>query len=228
MRTEVMYRPSFALVRVDLEVGESLRAESGAMVAMSPSVDLQSRMEGGILAGLGRSVLGGESMFQSTFTAVGAPGEVLLAPSLPGDIFAVSMQDQVFMVQAGSWLAGSTSLELDTRFAGLRGFMSGEGAFMVRVSGTGLLLLSSYGAIHKIILDPGESYVVDTGHIVAFEGSIRYEVQQAARGLLGSMTSGEGLVCRYTGPGEIYIQSRNLRSLALALGPLLPRQRGHS
>lgn len=225
MQYRVLYRPSFALAHVQLDADEQIRAEAGAMVGMSANLDLQSKMEGGLLGALGRAMLAGESMFQSTYTARGAPGEILLAPSTPGDIMAVELNNQTFIVQGGSYLAGSTALKIETRFAGLGQMIGGEGAFMIRVSGTGLLLLSSYGAIHKVVLAPNEPYIVDSGHIVAFEASVRYELTKAARGLLNSVTSGEGLVLRYTGPGEIYIQTRNLAAFVGAITPFLP-QRG--
>ncbi len=222
MQHRILYRPSFALAHVELAAGESLRTESGAMVGMSANLHLESKMQGGLLASLGRAMLAGESLFQSTYTAQGGPGEILLAPSTPGDILGVEMVGQTFLIQSGSWLAGSTSLSIETKFAGMQ-MLGGEGAFLVKVSGTGTLLLSSYGAIHKVVLAPGEQYVVDSGHIVAFEASVRYEMTKAAKGLLSTVTSGEGLVFKYTGPGEIYLQSRNLKGFVDAISPLLPK-----
>jgi uncharacterized protein (TIGR00266 family) len=219
----VLYRPSFAVARVLLDAGESIRTESGAMVGMSSNLKLESKMEGGFLKSLARSALAGESMFQSTYTAQGGPGEILLAPATPGDVMGVELADTSFLIQSGSWLAGSTGLSIETRFAGARAMLSGEGAFMVKVSGSGLLLLSSYGAIHKIVLDAGETYVVDSGHIVAFQAGITYTLEKAAKGFLASVTSGEGVVCRYTGPGEVYLQTRNLEAFAQSLIPFLPK-----
>jgi uncharacterized protein (TIGR00266 family) len=218
----ILDRPSFALAHVELAAGESIRTESGAMVGMSPHLQLESKMQGGLLASLGRAMLAGESLFQSTYTAQGAPGEILLAPSTPGDILGVELVNQTFLIQAGSWLAGSTALTVETKFAGMQ-MLGGEGAFLVKVSGSGTLLLSSYGAIHKIVLAAGESYVVDSGHIVAFDAAVRYEATKAAKGLLSTVTSGEGLVFKYTGPGEIYLQSRNLRAFVDTIQPLLPK-----
>ncbi len=223
MQYQVLYRPSFAVARVELEADETLRAEPGAMVSMSAHLKLESKMEGGLLSALGRSMLGGESMFQSTYTAVGKAGEILLAPSAPGDVMAVQLQNQTFIVQGGSYLAGSTTLVMDTKFGGVKSFFSGEGAFMLRIQGTGLLLLSSFGAIHKVVLAEGEEYIVDTGHIVAFESSVSFELQKAAKGFFASVTSGEGVVCRYRGPGEIYIQTRNLSAFVAAISPLMPK-----
>lgn len=223
MQHQVLYRPSFALAHVQLDAGEALRTESGAMVGMSANLKLESKMEGGLFKALGRSMLSGESFFQSTYTAEGAPGEILLAPATPGDILGVQLQNQTYMVQKGSYLAGSTNLNIETKFAGLGSVVAGEGAFMVRISGTGLLLLSSYGAIHKVVLAEGETYIVDSGHIVAFDANVRFTLDKAAKGLLSSVTSGEGLVCRYTGPGDIYLQTRNLGAFVNAISPLLPK-----
>jgi uncharacterized protein (TIGR00266 family) len=223
MQYKVLYRPSFAVAHVQLDANEQIRTEAGAMVGMSSNLDLESKMEGGLLSALGRAVLAGESMFQSTYTARGTPGEILLAPSTPGDIMGIELADQAFLVQGGSWLAGSPSLKIETKFAGMGPLVGGEGAFMIRVSGTGTLLVSSYGAIHKIVLAAGETYVVDSGHIVAFDANVRFELSRAAKGFLASMTSGEGIVCRYTGPGEIYLQTRNLKAFVDVITPMLPR-----
>jgi len=223
VKHQILYRPSFAVAHVELDAEEAIRTESGAMVGMSSNLNLQSKMEGGLFKALGRAMLAGESMFQSTYTAQGGPGEILLAPSTPGDILGVELNNQSFMVQAGSYLAGSTALNIETKFAGMGSLIGGEEAFMVRVTGTGTLLLSSYGAIHKIVLDPGEVYVVDSGHIVAFESSVKFELSKAAKGLLATVTSGEGIVCRYTGPGEIYLQTRNLRAFVDSIVPMLPK-----
>lgn len=223
MQYRVLYRPSFALCQVQLDANEQIRAESGAMVAMSPNLHLESKVQGGLLAGLARSMLAGESMFQSTYTAQGGPGEILLAPGTPGDIMGVELQNQAFMVQKGSYLAGATSLQIETKFSGMGGIVGGEGAFMAKVSGTGLLLLSSYGAIHKVTLAPGEQYVVDTGHIVAFDARVTFNLQKAASGLMASVTSGEGLVARYTGPGDIYIQTRQLGAFVQQISGMLPK-----
>lgn len=223
MQYQVLYRPSFAVARVELDAGEVIRAEPGAMVSMSPHLKLESKMQGGLLSALGRSMLGGESMFQSTYTAEGKPGEILLAPSTPGDIMGVTLSDQSYFVQGGSYLAGSTALQMDTKFGGLKTFFAGEGAFMLKLSGTGLLLLSSFGAIHKIVLAEGEDYIVDTGHIVAFEASVKFDLQRAAKGLFANVTSGEGVVCKYHGPGEIYIQTRNLSAFVSAISPMIPK-----
>ena len=221
---EIKHPGSFALAIVQLQAEQTINAEAGAMVSMSANVDLYSQMKGGVFGALKRAV-GGESAFVSTFTAKGGPGEVTLAPGSPGDIVGIEMNNQVFKVQGSSYLAGDTSLVVDTKFGGAKSFFGGEGLFVLQVSGTGLLLVSSFGAIHRKVLRQGEQYVVDTGHLVAWEGHLQYSLRKAAKsGFFRSMMSGEGLVAEFTGPGEILIQTRNLAAFAGMLKPYFPSQ----
>jgi uncharacterized protein (TIGR00266 family) len=194
------------------------------MVSMSGNVELQSQMKGGLMGALKRAV-GGESAFVSTFTARGGPGEVSFAPGAPGDIAAIEMNNQIFYVQSSSYLAGDTSLVIDTRWGGAKSFFGGEGLFVLQVQGSGLLLVSSFGSIHRKKLNYGERYVVDTGHLVAWEGHMQYELRKAAAsGWFRSMLSGEGIVAEFMGPGEILIQTRNLAAFAGILKPFFPTQ----
>lgn len=196
------------------------------MVSMSANVELYSEMKGGVFGALKRAV-GGESAFVSTFTAKGGPGEVTFAPGAPGDIAGIEMQGQTFMVQSSSYLAGDMSLQVDTKFGGAKSFFGGEGLFVLQISGTGLLLVSSFGAIHRRTLRPGEVYVVDTGHLVAWEGHMQYNLRKAAKsGFFRSLLSGEGLVAEFQGPGELLIQTRNLAAFAGLLKPFFPSQGG--
>ena len=222
---EILHQPSFALAVVQLAAEQSIQAEAGAMVSMSANVELQSQMKGGLMGALKRAV-GGESAFVSTFTARGGPGEVTFAPGSPGDIAAVELSNQMFYVQSSSYLAGDASLVVDTRWGGAKSFFGGEGLFVLQVSGTGLLLLSSFGAIHRKRLAAGERYVVDTGHLVAWEGTTQYTLRKAASGFFRSMVSGEGVVSEFTGPGELLIQTRNLAAFAGLLKPFFPTQGG--
>lgn len=223
----IEYQGAFALAVVNLQPEQSISAEAGAMVSMSANIDLQSEMKGGIFGALKRAV-GGESAFVSTFTARGGAGEVTFAPGAPGDVAGIEMQNQTFMVQSSSYLAGDTSLVVDTKFGGAKSFFGGEGLFVLQVSGAGLLLVSSFGAIHRKTLRQGERYVVDTGHLVAWEGHMQYNLRKAASGFFKSFLSGEGMVAEFSGPGEILIQTRNLAAFAGLLKPFFPSQGGGS
>jgi uncharacterized protein (TIGR00266 family) len=222
---QIEHQPAFSLAVLKLQPEQSIMAEAGAMVSMSANVELQSQMKGGLLGALKRAA-GGESAFVSTFTARGGPGEVTLAPGAPGDIAAIEMHNQTFFVQSSSYLAGDASLVVDTKWGGAKSFFGGEGLFVLMVQGTGLLLVSSFGAIHRKTLAPGERYVVDTGHLVAWEGTTQYTLRKAAAGFFRSMVSGEGIVAEFTGPGELLIQTRNLAALAGLLKPFFPSQSG--
>ncbi|MCA1634128.1 MAG: TIGR00266 family protein [Acidobacteria bacterium] len=222
---EVLHQPSFALAVVKLQPEQSIQAEAGAMVSMSANIELQSQMKGGLVGALKRAV-GGESAFVSTFTARGGPGEVTLAPGGPGDIAALEMGNQNFFVQSSSYLAGDVGLNVDTRWGGAKSFFGGEGLFVLQVSGTGVLLVSSFGAIHRKRLVPGERYVVDTGHLVAWEGTTQYTLRKAASGFFRTLVSGEGVVAEFSGPGEILIQTRNLAAFAGLMKPFFPTQGG--
>jgi uncharacterized protein (TIGR00266 family) len=220
---EILHQPSYALAVVQLQAEQSILAEAGAMVSMSANVELQSQMKGGLMGALKRAV-GGESAFVSTFTARGGPGEVTLAPGGPGDIAAIEMRNQQFFVQSSSYLAGDANLVVDTKWGGAKTFFGGEGLFVLSVTGAGLLLVSSFGAIHRKRLQAGERYVVDTGHLVAWEGTTQYTLRKAAAGFFRSMVSGEGVVAEFTGPGELLIQTRNLAAFAGMLKPFFPTQ----
>lgn len=211
MRTEVLYPGAFPMARVELTAGESIKAESGAMVASSPTIDIESKMEGGFLGALSRKFLTGEKFFFQTLRASRGPGEVLLAPTVPGEIVMLELDGvNEYMVQKDGFLAGAEAIKLDSQMQSLsRGLLGGEGFFILKVSGKGTLLLNSFGAIHKIELKPDQEYIVDNSHLVAWSGTTSYNIERAASGWVASFTSGEGFVCRFRGPGVVYIQSRN-------------------
>ena len=226
MRHEVKYQPSYALALVTLDPGESIQAEAGAMVSMSSTIEMETSARGGVLSGLRRSVLGGESFFINTFHAQ-ETGEVTLAPALPGDIVALELTGgTTLLVQSGSFLAATEGVEVDTKWGGGKSFFSSEGLFLLRCTGQGTIWLSSYGAIHPIDLGVGEPYVVDTGHMVAFDDSVQYDVGRSG-GWKQTLFSGEGLVVKLTGPGRFYMQTRSEDSFLSWLLPKIPKQGGN-
>jgi uncharacterized protein (TIGR00266 family) len=219
MNFEVKYGPAYALGRVSMESGEAIQAVTGAMVSMSDGITIGTEMKGGLISGLKRSVLGGESMFINTFTA-DQPGEVTVAPPLPGDVFTIEL-DKTLMLQSGSLLAATTGIDFDTKWGGAKTFFSREGLFLLRCSGSGTVLASSYGAIEERTLDAGESYTLDSGHVVGFEEGVEYEVKKSG-GWKTTMLGGEGLVAKLTGPGRVYMQTRNPQEFLDWLIPQLP------
>lgn len=223
MQHNIVYRPSYSLLQLIMDPGESIRAEAGAMVSMTPNMQIQTQARGGVLGGLKRAVLGGESFFMNTFTCQGGAGEMTLAPNLAGDMMHVPLGGGAILVQSGSYVCSNGTIEVDTSWGGAKSFFSGEGLFLLKCAGHGDLFLSSYGAIHMVDLQPGQQYLVDTGHMVAFEESVSYKVQ-AVGGFKSTVFSGEGLVCNFTGPGRLYLQSRSMDAFLKYLIPRLPKR----
>jgi len=209
MQHQILFQPLYALLRVFREQGETVRAESGAMVSMSDTITVEAKMQGGLLSSLKRSVLGGESLFLSTFRAENGPGEVTFAPTLPGDIIELDLNGDGWYAQNGAYLASTEGITIDTKFGGLKTLLGGEGAFLLKLIGSGKLFLSSYGGIYTVDLQPDQRYVVDTGHMVAFTDSTNYTLKKAAKSWKSTLFSGEGLVFEFTGPGRVLIQTRN-------------------
>ncbi len=225
MEISIKYQPSYSLAIISLGSGESIQAESGAMVSMSPNVAVETGMKGGMLGAVARKVLGGESLFANTFTAEGAPGELTLAPSLPGDLSTVTMNRETMYIQSGSFLASDPTVDLDLKWGGARTFFGSEGLFLLKASGSGPLLLSSYGAIHRVEVTPQTPYICDTGHIVAFTEGLSFDVRKVG-GWKSTLLSGEGLVCHFQGSGTLYLQTRSTQAFLAWLLPRLPTGRG--
>ena len=225
MQTKVEFDPSYSLLTIELAPGESIKAETGAMVAQA-GVALKTGMSGGGLFGGIRRMMGGESFFVNTFTGEGSGGWVSLAPPSPGDIGSFELvPGQNLFIQGSSFLACTENVETDTKFQGFRGFFSGESLFFIRAyaeSGTGTVYYNSYGAIKQVAVTPDQELVVDTGHLVAFSDDVEYSIGKV--GGIGSLIAGgEGLVMKFRGNGHVWVQSRNLASLADKLTPFLPK-----
>lgn len=224
MTYEILYPEAFPVVECHLERGESLKAESDAMIAMSDTMDVEGRMDGGILAGLARKVLSGESMFFQELTARRGPGTVLFGHSLPGGILDVELDGSYGLtIQKDGFLACTHGIDISTKAQNLsRGLLSGEGFFVLNATGRGTLFVSSYGVIHPINLARGEEYIIDNGHLVAWPDYMDYKMEKASSGWISSLTSGEGLVCRFKGPGVVLIQTRNPSSFESWIRSIVP------
>jgi uncharacterized protein (TIGR00266 family) len=157
MKHEILDAPDFGLLELTLEQGEKVVAESGAMVAMGPSIAVETKMRGGLLAAAKRKLLGGESLFQNTFTARSAGQKLYLAPPIEGDLLVRELaRGETFFLQSGNYLAHvGDELVLDTQWGGVRSFFGGIGFFMLKVVGPGTLFYASYGAIHEVKVAAG-------------------------------------------------------------------------
>lgn len=210
MQYELLNQGAFSMLKLRLQQGDRVKAESGAMVSMSPALELKGTTDGGVLKGIGR-MLSGESFFFQEVNAARGGGELMLAPKSLGDIRAVELDGSyTLLVQKDGFLAGTSGIEVNTKMQNLsKGIFSGEGFFVVEISGRGTVFLSSFGAIHEVKLGPGEEVVIDNGHLVAWPSHMSYGIEKSSRGWVSSFKSGEMLVCRFRGEGTVLIQSRN-------------------
>lgn len=218
MQHDIRNNPDFASLHVVLDQGEQIVTEAGAMMGMSSDLKMATNMRGGLL-GAAKRALGGESIFLNTYTATGDGQRLDIASSAPGDVEHMSLSEGAVMVQSGSFLCSTPGVTVDTKWGGARTFFGGEGLFMLRCAGQGDLWISSYGAIFAVDIEG--SYVVDTGHIVAFEENLQFKVRSVG-GLKSLFFSSEGLVCEFSGTGRLWIQTRNSSALAGFLHPFRP------
>jgi uncharacterized protein (TIGR00266 family) len=224
MDVAIRNSPAFAVARCTLASGEAIKAEAGAMMAHSVGVEVQAKVQGGLMKGLKRSLLGGESLFMTTWTAPDGGGWVDCTANLPGDL-AVLDVDGVMNVTQGGFLVSSSEIEIDTKWDGFKNIGGGEGGFLVRASGSGKIVVACYGAIETIELDAGEQVVLDSGHLVAFDPTVQYTTRKVTKGIMQTLKSGEGFVMEFTGPGRILSQTRNPGELIDWLTVKLPFER---
>jgi len=224
MQVDIQAGPAFAFGTITLPPGGSVEVEAGAMASMSSGVEIATASRGGMLGGLKRSVLGGESFFINTFTSA-AGGSVSVAAKLPGDMVHMPLDGtRAMMVQSGSWIASDPAVDVDTKWGGAKTFFSGEGLFLLRCTGQGDMLVSSYGALIEREIPAGDSYTIDTGHIVAFPEGMKYEVHKAGN-WKSTVLGAEGLVTEFTGPGKVWLQTRSPQDLLGWLKANMPGNR---
>lgn len=213
---------------VELEPGEEITAEAGAMVLRSPTVSMSTHLNASKTAGalatfkaimiaLVRRVLGGDTFLVNRFRG---QGRVVFAPPLSGQLVHRRLEGDAVILRAGAYLASVGDVEARVRWAGLRGLLSKQGLFFVQLSGRGDVWFASYGAVEP--LEVSGSYIVDNGHVLAFDPTLDFQLRNAGSGGLGFLASGEGLVMEFRGRGKVWLQTRNLEALVSWVTPLLP------
>jgi uncharacterized protein (TIGR00266 family) len=212
MRYEIKYKPSYSMLVVNLEQGETITAEAGAMTYMDPSIEVHTRKrEKSLLGSLGLTILGRQSFWVNDYTAAQGGGELGLVSAPVGDIEMLEIKpDQGYVMQKAAYVASTQNVDLDVKWEGFTKGLFGQGLFMLRVTGVGNLFINTFGAIDKHTLKPGQSVIVDNFHLVAFSSTCNYKVTKFG-GLKETLLGGEGLVTNITGPGDIYIQTKNLK-----------------
>lgn len=202
---ELLCQGDSRILKINAQAGDNFTIEAGSMLSMTPTFNMN------IVANsfgkmLGRA-LSGESALLQKYTAR-ENGELILAPTYSGDIMAVEVGQNQYRISNGNFLACESSVELDVK-ARVKGiFGTGEGLFALNTSGQGALFVNACGSIYKKELQAGEEYIVDSGHLVLWDKNMTYSTELAGGSLGKSMLSGEGLVAKFVGPGEIWMQTR--------------------
>lgn len=226
MKLELTSRPGATAAQLILSPGETITSEAGSMISMSGDMLIETtthkRDSGSILGGLKR-MIAGESFFLNHYTAGQAGGEVYVAATLPGDMAELQLTDQPIIVQSGSFVASEQSVNVGLGWQGFKSMFSGEGMFWLNMTGPGRCVVNSFGSIY--CLDVTEETIVDTGHIVAFDESLSFRISKAGKSWVSSILGGEGLVCRFSGQGRLWVQSHNATSFGRTLGGLLRPRR---
>jgi uncharacterized protein (TIGR00266 family) len=217
MKSEIKGGQAFGYLDIQLEPKEMLIVEPNAMSSMDPQLDLVAKFNGGFFKGLMRKFLGGESLFISHFiNNTNANRRLILAQGTPGEVRRIDLNNQIFYIQPGAFLACTSNVLMSLEWAGFVSFIAREGLFRLKMSGTGSVFYGAYGALLEREVD-GE-LIVDTSHLVAYEPSIKLKLQLAG-GIFSSFFGGEGLVTRVQGKGKIIIQTRSVSGLAGWLNP---------
>jgi uncharacterized protein (TIGR00266 family) len=228
MRVEIRHSPAYAVARCHIQPGSYINVESGAMMAQSPGITVESSMgEGGLFGAAKRAILSGDSFFVSKFIGDKQYDTwVDVVPTIPGDIFELSVEPgKDVILTKGVWLASDPTVKLDPKFGNSGSFFGGEGLFLVKASGQGTLVANAYGALDVHTLQQGEQLIVDTGHLVAYENGVQIRTRKIASGFLNTMKSGEGLVMEFTGPGDVITQSRNPSAFQSWVASMIPSSR---
>ncbi len=225
MNYEIKGEP-FPVVICNLNSGESVKCQAGAMAWMSPNMDMKTQT-GGLGKMFGKA-LTGESLFENVYTAANGEGMISFATGVPGKILAVKLEGgKTIIAQKRSFLASSTTIEMQTavqkKFGA--GLLGGEGFIMQKFSGEGDLFLEIDGSVIEYNLAPGQSMLVDTGSLACMEGTVQMDVE-SVKGLGNKLAGGESFFnTKLTGPGKIWLQTMPVSSLANAIKPFIPTGR---
>jgi uncharacterized protein (TIGR00266 family) len=211
-------KPDFGYLTINVPAGKMVKVEAAAMAGMDTNMEMKTKLKGGF-----KRFLSGESLFINEFTAKNGNAEIQIAPASPGDIDHVYLDNESIFLQNSAFVASGSEIDVQTKWQGFtKGFFSGENFFLIKCTGKGDVWFNSYGGI--IPIDVDGSYVVDTGHIVAFTEGLDYSISSVG-GYKSLFFSGEGLVCRFSGTGRVWIQTRKLQPFLSWLFPFRPSKK---
>lgn len=215
---------------VSLLQGESVSCESDAMVMIEDTLDLTGRMQGGLFQSVMRRMTNGESFFQQHIKAVRGAGDCLLSPNLPGGMEVLVVGQKQYCISDEAYVAATEGVQVTARAQGIgNALFGGTGGFFIgQTSGDGRLVVSGFGSIFTLDVTPGKTVIVDNGHVVAWDSSLHYELAAStsqSQGLLGnlvnSVTSGEGIILKFSGSGRVIVCSRNRSGFVSWMGSKL-------
>lgn len=213
-------------VEVTLNRGESMYTQSGGMVWETEGIDMKTNTKGGLMKGLGR-MLSGESLFMATYTSMRDGAKIAFGSTVPGDVIPVNLTGTPGIIaQKRAFLCAQEgvdiSIALTKRFSA--GVFGGEGFILQDISGDGYAFLEVDGDQVVKELAPGEVMKVDTGNVVAFDKSVRYEIE-TVKGLSNIFFGGEGLfLTKLTGPGRVVLQTQNFNDFAGRIIAMMPNR----
>ena len=223
---EIKFQPVYSLLELNLEQGQTMKGEAGAMVFMDKNIDIKTKKSGGGFFKTVKRMVAGEAFFINTFEATRGPGLMGFAPGYTGDMMHIPVRpgEDDFVISGGGYMASSLNLDTDTKFQGFKGLFSGESISFLRCSAKeepADLWIAAYGAFREFNLDPGDEMILDTGHLVAIDATVQYSIRKVG-GWKSTIFSGEGLVLDIKGPGRVIAQSRNPGEFVNWLNPMLP------
>lgn len=217
-------------VILTLSQGDSVRAEAGAMMYMTDGIAMDAKMEGGLLGGLKRKLLAGESFFITHFTCTRPAGKVAFAGPHPGKIIPMQLMSQAVLCQSDAFLCAKGDIDISIAFTKRigAGFFGGEGFILQKLQGTGQVFIHAGGTVVEMVLGPGEKLKVDTGCLVAFDPGVSYEIERVG-GIKTSLFGGEGLFfAAMTGPGRVWLQTLPFSRLADRIHQAFKGDRGET
>ena len=224
MQYEIQGAP-YPVAIINMNSGESVLCQSGAMVWMSPNMKMETKA-GGFGKAFSRLV-SGESLFQNTYTAEGGPGMIAFSSTLPGDVLAIDLKPgQSIVAQKRAFLASAPTVSYEIFFQKKlgAGFFGGEGFIMQKFTGSGMLLLEIDGSTITYDLAPGQSMLIDTGNLAACDATCSIDIESVP-GVKNALLGGEGLFnTRVTGPGKVWLQTMPISGMASALAAYLPNK----
>jgi uncharacterized protein (TIGR00266 family) len=210
-------------LHVAMKRGDKIYCESDAMVMMESTLELKGRMTGGIGSAIMRRFANGESFFQEHIEAVSGDGDCLLSPTLPGAIEIVDVGIKQYLLNDGAFVAATNSVQMKVRMQNIGNalFAQSGGFFVMETSGSGQVVVSGFGSMFQLEVTPGKDVIIDNAHVVCWDNTLSYNISVSTGGggiagivgnLISSVTSGEGIVLKFSGSGKVFVCSRNRES----------------